>query len=282
MKVYLKKSEMKRNFTIAILITIVFLALLWLEKPMRMYLLSLDFPAIPAKQIPRIFVRINLIMLAFLFIRKFDLLRFSGIKPWRKFENLHALIIPMVIIAFGVKSNFEIYSQSDWFYLILFIISVLSVGLVEELVFRGIAFPLFIRSFAKNLRPILKSAILSSLLFGVIHFVNLFSQPDNFVGILSQVFFALSIGVFFAGLLVRTKNILIPATIHAFINFGFGAGELKSQIRETVSTAIPQVTNWDSIIPTALFFVFVLGGGIYMLSMADKEVVLRDAAELSS
>ena len=119
------------------------------------------------------------------------------------------------------------------------------------------------------------AAFVSSSLFGIVHFVNLFSQPDNFIGITSQVFFALSIGVFFSGLMVRTENILVPVLIHALVNFSFGAGELKETPVEEISNAVEQTgINWNSVIPTTIFFAFIMAGGIFMILSSDKQRIM--------
>jgi membrane protease YdiL (CAAX protease family) len=153
---------------------------------------------------------------------------------------------------------------------------VVAVGILEEFVFRGIVFPLLIKSFQNKKNVLLWAAFISSFLFGSIHYVNLFEQPGNFVGITSQVFFATSIGVFFCGLMARTGNILIPAAVHALINFSFGAGVLKDGIG-LLETAVESENglNWNSIIPTSIFFIFIMLGGVFMLLKSNKSLLLR-------
>jgi membrane protease YdiL (CAAX protease family) len=175
----------------------------------------------------------------------------------------------------GIATNWSTYLNSNIELLILFSLSVSVVGIVEEFVFRGIIFPLFIRSSKTTDRPILISAVLSSLMFGIVHFFNIFSQPENIIGITSQVFFATSIGVFFCGLMVRTGNILIPIIIHALINFSFGAGELKQSMEYITDVENVSGVNWSSIVPTTMFFSFIFIGGIYMILKTDKENILN-------
>ena len=73
-------------------------------------------------------------------------------------------------------------------------------------------------------------------------------------GVTSQVFFATSIGVFFCGLMVRTKNILIPCPLHALVNFSFGTVELKQSVEEVVEIEEKSRLNWSSVLPTMIFF----------------------------
>lgn len=43
----------------------------------------------------------------------------------------------------------------------------------------------------------------------------------------SQVLFAFSVGIYFIGLTLKTKSILVPALIHGLFNFTFSPSNLK-------------------------------------------------------
>jgi len=265
---------MKKEIKIAIVILIGFLSFLWLEKPLREYLFGILFDEQIAKQIASTTIRIILIAITFFLINKFRLIAFTGLNYWQKFKNIQAIIIAFAFTIMGISVNWNTYINTEFRVLFLFIISTLAVGIVEELAFRGIIFPLLIKSFTKTKRPILISAVLSSLMFGLVHFINLFSQPENIIGITSQVFFATAIGVFFCGLMVRTENILVPCIIHALVNVSFGAGELKQSIEEFSDVEEVSGINWNSLITTTIFFSFILVGGIYMILKTDKKIIL--------
>lgn len=265
---------MKKEIRIALIILVGFLSLLWLEKPFREYLSDAVFEEQIARHVSSISVRICLIVAAIFVIRQLKQIDFTGLNNWRRIKNIHAVFIALAFIIMGIFGNWSIYANTHVDLLALFALSTLAVGIVEELVFRGVVFPLLIKSFRDKGRPILVSAVVSSLAFGLIHFFNLFSQPDNVLGITSQVFFATSIGVFFSGLMVRTENILIPCLIHALVNFSFGAGELNQVIEEVSASDEITGIDWSSVIPTSIFFTFILVGGIYMILKADKEVIL--------
>lgn len=246
-----------------------------MEKPLRELLLSFQMDDLTAKHSSGIVVRALLILLTFLLIKKLKFERFTGLTTLRKYRNLQAIIFPLVFISMGLFSNWKTYINAELFTLLLFIFFVITVGFLEELIFRGTIFPLCIKAFKNARRPILVGAIVSSSLFGIVHFFNLFSQPENLKGIISQVFFALSIGIFFSGLLVRTQNIIIPALIHAFVNFSFGSGELKAVVEDMSKVNEGMGINWSSIIPTTLFFSFIMAGGIYMILKSNTEGVLK-------
>lgn len=266
---------MKKEIKIAIVVLIGFLSFLWLEKPLREYLSMNLFEEQIAKQISSIIIRTILIVVVFILIKRFRQINFTGLNNWKKWNNAQALVVVTAFIMMGLFQNWNIYINTRIPLLILFATSTVAVGIVEELAFRGTIFPLFIKSFKKTKRPIMMSAVLSSLIFGLIHLVNLHSRPENLSGIASQVFFATSIGVFFCGLMIRTENILIPCIVHALINLSFGAGELKQSMDEVSKIEETNGIDWNSVIPTTIFFSFILIGGIYMILRTEEELILN-------
>ncbi len=266
---------MKKENKIAIIVLIGFLSILWIGKPFREYLTANFFDEVIANRISGTIVRSVLLILAILLIKKLHLRKFNGISPIGKVKNIHSMILPMLFVSIGFVNNFETYRSTQPGVLLLFTVSVIVIGLVEELIFRGILLPLFIRGFANNKRPIIISAVLSSFMFGAVHFFNLFRQPHNLVGVTSQVFFALSIGVFFCGLMVRTENILIPGILHALVNFSFSAGELKQNVKESTKIITENGIQWNSVIPTTIFFTFIFCSGIYMIIKSNKDSILN-------
>ena len=94
---------------------------------------------------------------------------------------------------------------------ILFIISMLCVGFLEEIIFRGFLFV----SMSQNG---LKSAIvMSSITFGIGHIVNLINDGD-FVPTLLQVFYAIAIGFLFTIMFYKSKSLIPCIIVHAVFN----------------------------------------------------------------
>jgi len=267
------KAFMKKDIYLALLVSFGFIALLWFEKPLRTFLIQNEVAELNAKFISGIFIRSVLLLFSVLLIKKLNLLNFTGLVTRRVF-NLQAVFIPLVFISVGIMSNSNTVLSSSNTILALFTLSVILVGLIEEFVFRGIVLPQFIKFFKNKKNVLLISAVISSFIFGTIHFINLFSQPNNLGGITSQVFFALSIGVFFSGLMLRTQNIFIPALIHGLVNFSFGSGELKPNITKSTSIIGEAGIDWSSIIPTSIFFLFIFAGGVFMINKSDKNYFL--------
>ncbi len=97
---------------------------------------------------------------------------------------------------------------------ILFIGYCLSIGLFEELVFRGIIFSVLADYFSKDKKGFLKTYVISSVIFGISHLFNGFS-----VGTLLQVAYTTLTGGLFAFCLIKTKNVFCCAFIHGLYNF---------------------------------------------------------------
>jgi len=98
-------------------------------------------------------------------------------------------------------------------------------GLFEEVLFRGLVLKLLLVVFGDSKKGIVKAALISSLIFGAIHIVNAFFGA-GLLPTISQVIYATAIGIFFAALYLRTRNLLVPILLHALINFSsqiFGA-----------------------------------------------------------
>lgn len=140
-----------------------------------------------------------MIYLVFVSVKKLGFEKFTGLESPSEYKNIQAVFIPLVFIIMGIFTNWNAYYNAEIHKFLLFGLYVLVVGVVEEFAFRGAVFPLCIKALKSSKRPILMGALLSSSFFGVIHFVTLFTQPDNLIGTTSQVFFALSIGVFLVG-----------------------------------------------------------------------------------
>lgn len=97
---------------------------------------------------------------------------------------------------------------------ILFVGYCMAVGLFEECIFRGIVFSLLAGWFPKNKKGFLLTYVISSVIFGLAHILNGFS-----IATLIQIGYTILTGGLFAFCLIKTKNIICCAAIHALYNF---------------------------------------------------------------
>lgn len=100
---------------------------------------------------------------------------------------------------------------------VLFAVYCLSVGVFEECVFRGLVFAALAGYFSNDKRGLVKTFVLSSVVFGAVHIFNIFG--GNVGGTLLQVCYTTLTGGLFAFALIKTKNICCSAFVHALYNF---------------------------------------------------------------
>ncbi len=105
-----------------------------------------------------------------------------------------------------------------------------SVGLLEETVFRGIILPLLLRVFPPTRKGAFWAVISSSALFGALHLINLLSSDP--LSVLAQVGYSFLIGAMCAVVMLLCRNVFACAFLHAVYNFGgtvaaeFGNGQI--------------------------------------------------------
>ena len=95
----------------------------------------------------------------------------------------------------------------------LYILSMLCVGYLEELIFRGFLF----RAMAKN--GIRSAIIVSSVTFGIGHIINLFNGSGaELIPNLLQVVYAMAVGFMFVMIFYRTNSLIPCILTHSIFN----------------------------------------------------------------
>ena len=145
-----------------------------------------------------------------LWLRKHDLFEKYGlIKPGYKLSQAWFFIPLMLIgfasIYFGVTLKYSI--PETMFY----IVSMLCVGFLEEIIFRGF---LFVGMAKANVK---RAIIVSSITFGIGHIVNLLNGQDLLETLL-QIIFAVSVGFVLVTLFYKGKSLLPCIVFHGINN----------------------------------------------------------------
>lgn len=146
-------------------------------------------------------------------------LQYLGVKLFRKTYNwlylLPCLIIAIDNFQFGAFFNGRLQLvRTNPIDFLLFALNCLSIGLFEEIIFRGIVFSVLAGLFSKDRKGFLKTYVVSSVVFGLAHLLNGFS-----LGTILQVGYTILTGGLFAFCLIKTKNILCCALVHGVYNF---------------------------------------------------------------
>ena len=157
-----------------------------------------------------VLVGILLSTIIIIFLKKNNLLEKYGLCSFKGNLKSFLFFIPLLAILTvnlwnGVKMNTSIINT------ILFIISMVCVGFLEEIIFRGFLFV------GMSQNSIKSAIVVSSITFGIGHIVNLLNGED-FVPTLLQVFYAIAIGFLFTIMFYKSKSLIPCIIVHAVFN----------------------------------------------------------------
>lgn len=155
-------------------------------------------------------VCIVFVLLLFGFIKKHGLLERYGLCAFKGNPKDYLYFIPLVFIITvnlwnGVTMNASALET------VLFILSMLCVGFIEEVIFRGFLFKAMCRDSLKW------AVFVSSITFGMGHIVNLLNGRD-LIPTLLQVCYAIAIGFLFTVIFYKGKSLLPCIITHGILN----------------------------------------------------------------
>jgi membrane protease YdiL (CAAX protease family) len=102
---------------------------------------------------------------------------------------------------------------------IIFIFLYLFIGFFEELLFRGYVQGFLMRRWGESYRGMLLSVLLTSLIFGGAHLVNLIMGRAAPLYAVVQFAYAVFFGVFFSALYVRSGSLFPGIGLHMLFDF---------------------------------------------------------------
>ncbi len=135
---------------------------------------------------------------------------------------LSGFFILISIISILVKDN-----PLDWHAVFNLALYCLFIGIVEEFLCRGWLLNEFLERYSRNRKEIILSILFSSLIFGVVHFVNI-GETQGFFETLVQVMNAAAGGIFLALVYYKTKNIWVVVATHAMWDFSLLLSQANS------------------------------------------------------
>ena len=151
-------------------------------------------------------------------------LGYQYLNPFRKpFLKSLAVIIPGLIIALN---NFPIIAYLDgrtqltepFYEVYYFALESFTIGFFEEVVFRGVILIVLLQRFPKTKKGMFMAVIISSAVFGLIHLINILTGA-NVGSTLLQVGYSFLMGMMWAVVFIKTKNIWMSIILHASYNF---------------------------------------------------------------
>lgn len=226
----------KNPFVITTITLILFLGILKL--PLNNLLEKFDLSSQQSNNIIRLIKNLVIIILAIFAIKKLNLVELSGLSKHIKFQNKFLILIPLYLVLLGILSLFGAdLSSISTIDIILLSLAMLSVGFVEEFIFRGILQSVFLKKYSHKKNGILISIFIPAALFGGLHLLNL--NISNIAASISQAVYSFFIGASFGAILLKTNKLIPLVIIHGFIDIVFSipillndtamAGELEQQ-----------------------------------------------------
>lgn len=170
-------------------------------------------------------------VILFLFIKRNDLTEKYGFCKAAVAASKMLFYIPVIILLtanmwHGFRLNMSPFET------ILYILSMLCVGFLEELIFRGLLFNAMLIN-GKN-----SAIIVSSVTFGVGHIINLINGSGaELLPNLLQVVYAIAVGFMFVMIYYRTKSLLPCIITHGVFN------ALSAFVNETGLTSKEQIIS---------------------------------------
>lgn len=135
------------------------------------------------------------------------------------FKNTLDICLPILILAClsFVTNLSSIVNSVNIPNIISLVIYAAAIGLFEEIFFRGIILEEMLKS-SDSKKAVILSIILSGIIFGSLHFTNIFYGQDLITTIM-QLIQSSAIGILFAVVYVLSKNIFALAFLHGFYDF---------------------------------------------------------------
>lgn len=193
-------------------------------------------------------VSIIFALLIFGFIKKHNLTEQYGLCALTGSLKNYLYFIPLILIISvnlwnGVTLNVSALET------VLFILSMLCVGFIEEVIFRGFLFKAMCKDNVKL------AIFVSSITFGLGHIVNLLNGRE-LIPTLLQICYATAIGFLFTIIFYKGKSLLPCIITHSIFN--------------SLSVFAVQSTQMIGIIISILLCVISLGYALWILKKAEK------------
>lgn len=148
----------------------------------------------------------------FVFLKKHGLLREYGLcrsesTPKEMLFHLPIILMLTANLWYGISLNLGITET------VLYILTMLCVGFLEEVIFRGLLFNTMKKDGLKT------AIIVSSITFGIGHIINLFNGSGaELIPNLLQVVYATAAGFMFVMMYLKSNSLIVCITAHGIFN----------------------------------------------------------------
>ncbi len=155
-----------------------------------------------------------------------------------------------------------------------------SIGLFEEILFRGVIEGSLLDNFHSTKKQVLFSIVTSALIFGLLHLTNLLVGQDVLTTIM-QVIQTIAIGILLGTVYYFSKNIWALAFLHGFYDFSVLLSEVNlikdCEYASNVPSYIMMVSVISSIVLSLIYLVYCYG--LFKKSNINKNLGLEVSQE---
>lgn len=163
--------------------------------------------------------------------------------------------------------------------IIIFTVMMLLVGIFEEVLFRGVILNSMINKWGYTKTGIIKSVILSSLIFGLCHLVNLLWYPTIIIGTATQVIYTFLNGILFASIYIRCKNIWSVIILHSVCDWLSMVSDIYHQ---APVSAVPVDTSVVSMLIISMIYIPFALFGFFLLRKVFIKDISQSATDIKS
>ena len=191
-----------------------------------------------------VIVNTLLSIIIFLLIISIKRVKYYGITKVTNSKKFLYFIPLFIISLFNLRNGIHINNTTSE--IVYHILTMINIGFLEEIIFRGFLFKMMEKDNAKT------AIIVSSLTFGIGHIVNLLNGAD-LIPTLLQIGYAIAIGYMLVMIFYKSKSLIPCILFHGIFN------------------ALSIFGNTDSqIITTIILIATCLGYSIYITKIVDK------------
>ncbi len=169
----------------------------------------------------------------FVFVKKLGLEEKYGLTKWQGKAGDYLFFIPMLVLATGnLWGGFGV--AYDGIFQVFAVISMLLIGFIEEMIFRGFLFRALLK---KDPTPV--AITISAVTFGIGHLVNLFAGQGGLESLI-QVFFAIAWGYLFTFVFYKSGSLWVCIIVHGLVDVfsKFSAPESDSDYIYVAATIV--------------------------------------------
>ncbi len=172
------------------------------------------------------------------------------------------IVIGNVAVAIDDLSEYPMIMPSLYL-IIMVIIEQIFVGIFEEFLFRGLILNILLEKTKRlQYKGMIWSLLISSILFGATHILNLFDNPEEINSTTVQTVGAIFIGVFLGALYLRFKNIWVVVFYHTLIDIATDLPVIFYKISTSTNEAVDM--PFSAVIPNILANSIVLFIGLFL------------------